>query len=44
MQYIVSCYVENEVVVGAAPTGDAPNKYERSTVLMTTKVCLILEV
>ena len=36
--------VENEDVVGAAPTGDAPTTYELSTILLPTKVCLILEV
>ena len=37
------CYVENEDVVGAAPTGDAPTTSESSTILLPTKVCLILE-
>ena len=36
--------VENEDVVGAAPTGDAPTTSEWSTVLLPTKVQLILEV
>ena len=35
--------VENEDVVGAAPTGDAPTTSERSTILLFTKVCLKLE-
>ena len=38
------CQVENEDVVGAAPTGDAPTTSEWSTILWLTKVCLILEV
>ena len=37
------CEVENEDVVGAAPTGDAPTTYEWSTILLPTKVRLILE-
>ena len=39
-----SCQVENEDVVGAAPTGDAPTTSEWSTILLPTKVRLILEV
>ena len=35
--------VENEDVVGAAPTGDAPTTSEWSTILFPTKVRLILE-
>ena len=38
------CKVENEDVVGAAPTGDAPTTSEWSTSLLPTKVHLILEV
>ena len=38
------CQVENEDVVGAAPTGDAPITSERSTILLPTKVRLILEI
>ena len=38
------CYVENEGVVGAAPTGVAPTTSEWSTTLFLTKVCFILEV
>ena len=34
---------ENEDVVGAAPTGDAPATSEWSTILLPTKVRLILE-
>ena len=37
------CKVENEDVVGAVPTGDAPTTSEWSTILLPTKVCLILE-
>ena len=37
------CYVENEDVVWAAPTGDAPTTSEWSTILLPTKVRLILE-
>ena len=37
------CKLENEDVVGAAPTGDAPTTFEWSTVLLPTKVWLILE-
>ena len=36
--------VENEDVVGAAPTGDAPTTSELSTMLLPTKVRLISEV
>ena len=38
------CQVENEDVVGAAPTGDAPTTSEWSTILLTFKVRLILEI
>ena len=38
------CQVENEDVVGAAPTGAAPTTSEWSTILLPTKVRLILEV
>ena len=38
------CQVENEDVVGAAPTGDAPTTSEWSTILLPSKVRLILEV
>ena len=38
------CYVENEDVVGAAPTGDAPTTSEWSTILLPSQVWLILEV
>ena len=38
------CQVENEDVVGAAPTGDAPTTSEWSTILLPTKVHLILEI
>ena len=38
------CEVKNEDVVGAAPTGDAPTTSEWSTILLATKVRLILEV
>ena len=37
------CWVKNEDVVGAAPTGDAPTTSEWSTILLLTKVRLILE-
>ena len=36
--------VENEDVVGAAPTGAAPTTSEWSSSLLPIKVCLILEV
>ena len=39
----VRCEVENEDVVGAAPTGDAPTTSEWSTILLPTKVRLILD-
>ena len=39
----IEAMVENEGVVGAAPVGDAPNTSEWSTILLPTKVCLILE-
>ena len=32
------CEVENEDVVGAAPTGDAPTTSEWATILLPTKV------
>ena len=38
------CSVENEDVVGAAPTGDAPTTSEWWTIVLPTKVQLILEV
>ena len=38
-----STEVDNEDVVGAAPTGDAPTTSELSTILLQTKVRLILE-
>ena len=38
------CQVENEDVVGAAPTGDAPTTSEWSAILLPTNVRLILEV
>ena len=38
------CQVEYEDVVGAAPTGDAPTTSEWSTILLPTKVRLILEI
>ena len=37
-------YVDNEDVVGAAPTGAAPTTYEWSTIILPTQVHLILEV
>ena len=37
------CQVENEDVVGAAPTGDAPTTSEWSTILLPNRVRLILE-
>ena len=36
--------VDKEDVVGAAPSGDAPTSSEWSTILLSTKVRLILEV
>ena len=39
----VMWYVENGDVIGAAPTGDAPTTSEGSSILLPTKVCLILE-
>ena len=38
------CSVDNEDVVGAAPTGDAPTISEWSIISLPTKVQLILEV
>ena len=38
------CWVENEDIVGAAPTGGAPTTSEWSTILLPTKVRLLLEV
>ena len=38
-----SCCVENEDVVGVVRTGDAPTTSEWSTILLPTKVRLILE-
>ena len=37
------CQVENEDVDGAAPTGDAPTTSEWATILLPTKVRLILQ-
>ena len=37
------CLVDNEDVVGAAPTGDAPTSSELSTIISLNKVRLILE-
>ena len=39
-----SCFVENEDVVGEAPTGDAPTTSKWSTMLLPTEVQLILVV
>ena len=39
-----TCKVENEDVVGVSPVGDAPTTSEWSTILLPTKVWLILEV
>ena len=36
------CWIENEDVVGAAPTGDAPTTSEWSIILLPNKVWLIL--
>ena len=36
--------VDNEDVVGAAPTGDAPTTFEWSKILLPTKVHLISEI
>ena len=38
------CKVENEDVVGAAPTSDSSTTSEWSTMLLPIKVCIILEV
>ena len=38
------CLVENEDVVGAAPTDDAPTTSEWSTILLPTKMRLILKI
>ena len=38
------CSVENEDVVGAAQTGDAPTTSELWTIVLPTKLRLILEV
>ena len=38
------CQIENEDVVGAAPSGDAPTTSEWSAILLPTQVRLILEV
>ena len=40
----VRCQVKDEGVVGAVPTGDAPTTSEWSTILLTVKVHLTLEV
>ena len=37
------CSVDNEDVVGAAPTGDAPTTSELLTIVLPTKLRLILE-
>ena len=45
MQYIEDKrQVDNEDVVGAAPAGAAPTTSEWSTILLPTKVQLILEI
>ena len=41
---IARCWVKNEDVVGAAPTGYAPTTFEWSTILLPTKVRLILKI
>ena len=41
---VLQLSVINEDVVGAAPTGDAPTTSELSTIILPTKVCLVLEV
>ena len=41
---VARCYVDNEDVVWAAPTGDAPTTSELSTIILPTKVRLILEI
>ena len=38
------CWVENEDVVGAATTGDAPTTFEWSTIVLSTKVWVISKV
>ena len=38
------CYVANDDLVGAAPTGEAPTTYESSANLLPNKPPLILEV
>ena len=44
LQYIeAKCSVENEDIVGAAPTGDAPTTSEWSAIELPTIVRLILE-
>ena len=48
--FLVSAYIlkpgvkSNEDVVGAVPTGDASTSSERSTILLSTKAQLKLEV
>ena len=37
------CWVDNEDVVGAAPTGDAPTTSEWSTRLLYVKVCPVFD-
>ena len=41
---VARCYVDNEDVFWAAPTGDAPTTSELSTVILPTNIRLILEV
>ena len=38
------CYVKNEDVVQAALTGDAPTTSEWSTIVLSTKLGLMLEI
>ena len=38
-----TCSVENEAVVGAAPTGDAQTTSEWPIILLSAKVCLVLD-
>ena len=38
------CYVDNEDVVGAAPTGDAPTTCELSTMILPIKMRFVIEI
>ena len=44
VSHLVRCYLENEDIIGAVPTGEVPTTSEWSTILLPTMVHVILEV